>query len=61
MAKVKEAFTVKYQANKNSEIIDVPFAPGEEIEILKEWKGETCLVKKEDKVFNVEKKYLAAS
>ncbi len=58
MAKIKEAFTAKYQANKNSEVVDVPFAPGEEVKVLKEWKGETCLVKKGDHVFNVAKKYL---
>lgn len=46
MAKVKEAFTAKYQGNKNSEIIEVSFASGEEVKVLKEWKGETCLVKK---------------
>ena len=58
MAKVKEAFTAKYQGNKNSEIIEVSFASGEEVKVLKEWKGETCLVKKGDRVFNVAKKYL---
>lgn len=58
MAKVKEAFTAKYQGNKNSEIVEVPFAPGEEVKVLKEWKDETCLVKKGDHVFNVAKKYL---
>ena len=61
MAKVKEAFTVKYQGNKNAEIAEVSFAPGEEVKVLKEWKGETCLVKKGDKVFNVPKKYLSLS
>ncbi|MEK6601265.1 MAG: hypothetical protein AABZ09_05240 [Candidatus Binatota bacterium] len=58
MAKVKEAFTAKYQGNTNSEIIEVSFAPGEEVKVLKEWKDETCLVKKGDRVFNVAKKYL---
>lgn len=58
MAKVKEAFTAKYQASKNAEVVEVPFAAGEEVKVLKEWKGETCLVKKEDKVFNVPKSYL---
>jgi len=58
MAKIKEAFTAKYQVSKNSEIIEVSFAPGEEVKVLKEWKDETCLVKKGDHVFNVAKKYL---
>ena len=55
---VKEAFTAKYRGNKNVEILEVSFAPGEEVKVLKEWKGETCLGKKGDQVFNVPKKYL---
>lgn len=58
MATVKEAFTAKYQGNINVEIVEVSFAPGEEVTVLKEWKGESCLVKKGDQVFNVPKKYL---
>jgi len=58
MATVKEAFTLKYQGNLNVEIEEVSFASGEEVELLKEWKGETCLVKKGEQVFNVPKKYL---
>jgi len=46
MATIKEAFTLKYQGNINVEIEEVSFAAGEEVELLKEWKGETCLVKK---------------
>lgn len=61
MARVKEAFTAKYQGNKNAEVTEVSFAPGEEVKVLKEWKGETCLVKKGDKVFNVPTKYLTLS
>jgi hypothetical protein len=58
MATVKEAFKSKYQGNKNAEIVEVSFTPGEEVEVIKEWKDETCLVKKGDQVFNVPKKYL---
>ncbi|MFQ5851261.1 MAG: hypothetical protein ACE5JU_11820 [Candidatus Binatia bacterium] len=58
MATVKEAFTAKYQGNKNVQIEEVSFTPGEEVKILKEWKGETCLVKKGDKVLNIPKKFL---
>ena len=58
MATVKEAFTAKYQGNINSGIVEVSFAPGEEVKLLKEWKDETCLVKKGDQVFNIPKKYL---
>ena len=39
-------------------IVEVPFAPGEEVKVLKEWKNETCLLKKGGQVFSVPKKYL---
>jgi hypothetical protein len=58
MATVKEAFKAKYQGNKNAEIVEVSFAPGEEVEVIKEWKDETCLVRKGDQVFNVPTKNL---
>jgi len=58
MATVKEAFTVKYQGNKNASVTEISFRAGEEVKVLKEWKGDTCLVKKGDQVFNVLKKYL---
>ncbi len=61
MATIKEAFTLKYQGNLNVEIEEVSFAAGEEVELLKEWKGETCLVKKGEQVFNVPKKFLNLS
>jgi hypothetical protein len=58
VATIKEAFTLKYQGNINVEVVEVSFAAGEDVQLLKEWKGETCLVKKGDKVFNVPKKFL---
>jgi hypothetical protein len=59
VATVKEAFAAKHQGNKNAEIAEVSFAPGEEVKVLKEWKNDTCLVKKGDgKVLNVPRKYL---
>ncbi len=61
MATIKEAFTLKYQGNINVEVVEVSFAAGEDVQLLKEWKGETCLVKKGDKVFNVPKKFLNLS
>ncbi|MEE9550722.1 MAG: hypothetical protein V3W08_10055 [Candidatus Binatia bacterium] len=61
MATVKEAFTLKYQGNINVEVVEVSFSAGEDVQVLKEWKGETCLVKKGDKVFNVPKKFLNLS
>ncbi len=61
MATIKEAFTLKYQGNINVEIEEVSFAAGEDVQLLKEWNGETCLVKKGDKVFNIPKKFLNLS
>ncbi len=61
MATIKEAFTLKYQGNINVEVVEVSFSAGEDVQVLKEWKGETCLVKKGDKVFNVPKKFLNLS
>lgn len=61
MATVKEAFKAKYQANTKAQIVEVSFAPGEEVQLLKEWKGDTCLVKKDNRVFNVPKKCLNLS
>ena len=58
MATIKESFTLKYQGNKNAPIVEVSFAAGEEVQVLKEWKDDTCLVKKDNQVFNVAKKYL---
>ena len=61
MATVKEAFKAKYQGNKNAEIVEVSFAAGEEVEVLKTWEGDTCLIKKGDRVFNVLKRYLSST
>jgi hypothetical protein len=58
MATIKEGFTLKYQGNKNAPIVDVVFAAGEEVQVLKEWKNDACLVKKGNQVFNIPKRYL---
>lgn len=60
MATVKEPFTAKYRANINTEIVEVSFKPGEEVQVLREWKNDHCLIKKDNQVFNVSKKYLNA-
>ncbi|HEY2990710.1 MAG TPA: hypothetical protein VGL11_23545 [Candidatus Binatia bacterium] len=56
MATIKEAFTLKYQGNKNAPVVEVTFAPGEEVQIVREWKNDACLIKKGNQVFNVPKK-----
>ncbi len=59
MATVKEAFTFKYQANKNASIEETTFSPGDEVEVVKEWSNDLCLVRDgEGVVFNVPKKSL---
>lgn len=59
MATVKEAFTAKHQGNKNAAVEEVSFSAGEEVQVLKEWQNDACLIKSSDgKVFNVLKKYL---
>jgi hypothetical protein len=61
VATVKEAFTAKYQGNKNTGIVEVSFAVGEEVVVLKSWEGDTCLIKRGDQVFNVPKRYLSST
>jgi hypothetical protein len=60
VATVKEPFTSKYRGNINSEVVEISFKPGEEVQILREWKNESCLIRKGNQVFNVAKKYLNA-
>jgi hypothetical protein len=57
-ATIKESFKWKYRANVNSEVLEVSFAAGEQVDVLKEWKNDACLIKKNNQVFNVPKKYL---
>lgn len=59
MATVKEAVTFKYQSTKNAGIEDASFSPGDEVEVIKEWSNDTCLVRNGDGVvFNVPRKSL---
>lgn len=59
MAKVKGAFKAKHQGNKNAEVEEVSFSAGEEVQVLKEWNNDACLIKTSDgKVFNVLKSYI---
>ena len=59
MATVKEGFTFKYQANKNSGIEETTFSPGDEVEVVQEWSNDLCLVRDADGVvYNVPKKNL---
>lgn len=54
MATVKEGFTYKYQANKNSGIEETTFSPGDEVEVVQEWNNDMCLIRDADGVvYNV--------
>lgn len=60
MATIKEAFTMKYQLNKNVDIEEASFSPGDQLEVIKEWSGDTCLVRNADGiVFNVPKEKIS--
>lgn len=59
MATVKEEFTSKYQSNKNAGIEEASFSPGDDVEVIREWGDDTCLIRNGDGiVFNVPKKNL---
>ena len=59
MATVKEEFTSKHQSNTNTGVEEVSFSPGDEVEVIKEWGDDTCLIRNGDGiVFNVPKKNL---
>jgi hypothetical protein len=60
-ATVKEAFKWKYQGNINAQAVEVSFSAGEQVQVLREWKNDACLIKKGSQVFNVPKKYLNLS
>ena len=59
MPKVKEGFSWKHQGNINVPVEEVSFSAGEDVQIIKEWQNETCLIRKGDKVLNIPKKYLS--
>jgi hypothetical protein len=59
MATVKEAFTCKYQSTTSAGIEEATFSPGDEVEVVKEWSNDMCLVRDADGVvFNVPTKNL---
>ena len=53
--KVKEALTLKAQANLGEEVEEVDFGAGDELTILKEWKRHFLVRDDDGKLFNVEK------
>jgi len=59
-ATIKHPFKWKYHANVNAEVVEISFAAGETVQVLKEWKNDACLIKRDNQVFNVPKKFLNA-
>ena len=58
MATIKQAITLKHQANLGEEFEDVAFAEGDEVTVLNEWE-ESSLCKSEDgRHFNIPKALL---
>jgi len=57
-ATIKQPFKWKYRANVNAEVMEISFAAGETVQVLKEWKNDACLIKRDNQVFNVPKKFL---
>ena len=58
MATIKQAITLKHQANLGEEFEDVAFAEGDEVTVLNEWE-DSCLCKSEDgRHFNISKAHL---
>jgi hypothetical protein len=53
--RVKEAITVKHQANLGEEVAEVELSAGEEVTVLKEWKRHYLVKNSDGKLFNLEK------
>ncbi len=60
MATIKEAITLKHQANLSEAIEEVSFAPGEEVTVLKEWSDHYLCKHADGRVFNIRKEKVEA-
>ena len=59
--KIKDACTLKAQANLGEEVEDIEFSSGDELTVLKEW-ANAYLVKNDDgKLFNIQKEQVEAN
>jgi hypothetical protein len=52
---MKEACTLKAQANLGEEIEEVEFDAGDELTVLKEWANHYLVKDDDGKIFNIEK------
>jgi hypothetical protein len=57
---VKEACTLKAQANLGDEVEEIEFEPGQELTVLKEWENHYLVRNDDGRLFNVEKRLVAA-
>jgi len=60
MATIKDAITLKHQANLSEAVEDVSFAPGDEVTVLKEWSDHYLCKNADGRVFNIEKDHVEA-
>ncbi len=55
MASLKQASTLKHQANLGEEIEEISFSAGEEVTLLKEWSDSYLIKNDEGQMFNIPK------
>ncbi|MDJ0788336.1 MAG: hypothetical protein QNK05_16130 [Myxococcota bacterium] len=60
MATIKQATTLKHQANLGEEVEEVSFAEGEEVTVLKEWADHYLCKNESGQIFNIEKSLVDA-
>jgi hypothetical protein len=57
---MKEACTLRAQANLGEEVEEVELPAGEELTVLKEWENHYLVKNDDGKLFNVEKRLVEA-
>jgi hypothetical protein len=57
---MKQAATLKHQANLGEEVAEVELGAGEELVVLKEWKNHYLVKSSDGKLFNVPKSLVSA-
>jgi len=55
MATIKNAVTLKHQANLGEDVDEVAFAPGDEVTVLKEWDDRVLAKDDGGRLFNIPK------
>ncbi len=57
---VKEATTLKAQANLGEEVEDIEFEAGEELSVLNEWENHYLVKNADGRLFNIRKDQVSA-